>query len=92
MTKHSSEDLYEKYFNLKDRTIQVRFKSGRCIQGFFTGFFYGGDRSIDRWHFVESSTFTDTGTDEIGNMEGEIIYHSDIAEILFEEDKSVMKF
>jgi hypothetical protein len=95
MEKDLSRELYDKYFRLTNRHIQVTLSNGRTIQGIIIGFFrgneHGHDSYISRWHVVIDTEEMSMGQGIFGGLTGEIINQEDIMEVLFEEDKSVLR-
>lgn len=90
MKPDSSFILYKKYFELKNRIVEVELRNHLVLTGKFSGFFRGGSTYISKWHLVDVNILF--GLDEFGFLVGTIIYQKDIANIKFLEDNSIMYF
>ncbi|MBC7494169.1 MAG: hypothetical protein H7221_04110 [Flavobacterium sp.] len=90
MKTDASLVLYEKYYKLKNQTIEVELRNHLCLNGKFKGFFKGNTTYISKWHLVDASVLFET--DNFGFLVGEIINQKDIFKIKFMEDNSVMNF
>lgn len=96
MINDSSSWLHHKYFSLKNRQISIKLKNGRVLNGIIHGF-YHGDESWDkhfywRWYILPNGKKFGLGVDAFGFELGEIINHTDIEKIYFEEDQTEMNF
>lgn len=95
MEKDTSRILFDKYFSLSDRTIEVVLKSGRRLTSVIIGFWYSEDENdeppVKKWHIVDKEHNTSSGFDNLGIIQGEIIKHCDIDTVYFFEDKSILK-
>ena len=91
-----SIDLYNKYFKLKNRKLDIRLKNNSVLTGEFIGFFKGEDEFnepyIISWHFIDYPKNNFIGHDSFGFFLGKIIDQNDLAQIYFYEDHSIMKF
>jgi hypothetical protein len=90
-----SKQLYEKYFGLNNRSMELVLKNGRHFKGFICGFFKGDPDSDDpyviKWHVVTEADKNTFGTNILGLIAGEIIWQDDIVEIYFNGDHSCLK-
>ncbi|MBC7524955.1 MAG: hypothetical protein H7239_11020 [Flavobacterium sp.] len=82
--------LYNKYFNLKNRVIEIELKSHKVKTGKFIGFIKGNKTYISKWHFDNSNVII--GIDTFGFLIGEIINQKSISKIKFLEDNTIMNF
>ncbi len=82
--------LYEKYFKLKNRLIEIELKNNSILKGKFIGFFKSNTIYISKWHLVDANVLF--GLDAFGFLVGQIINHKDISKIKFLEDNSIMNF
>ncbi|NTW31536.1 MAG: hypothetical protein HGB12_02745 [Bacteroidetes bacterium] len=91
-----SLDLYNKYFNLKNKKVEIILKDKSVLTGVFIGFFKGDEDAhepyIIKWHLVDENDIMSMGIDIFGYMTGKIVKQTDIVEIRFYDDNSVMKF
>lgn len=96
MENNLSEQLYQKYFNLTNRTIEVTLKNGRKITGVFVSFCLGEEERNEpyttKWHIVNEKDKHTLGIDAFGFLIGEYIEQKDIESIKFFDDNSEMKF
>ena len=96
MKKDSSCILFERYFSLSDRNIEIILKNGRILHGIFAGFFFLNDDpdnpSIHTWHFVNNNEHGNSGYCGVQFCRGELILHRDIASVTFMADHSTMVF
>jgi len=96
MKRDLSEELYKKYFRLNDRKVEITLKNNVVLKGILVGFFRGDEDAeepcIERWHLADEKNEFSLGLDAFGFLSGTIVKQKDIAEILFFEDNSVMKF
>jgi hypothetical protein len=92
MEKDFSGILYEKYFSLTDRNIEIELKNGKVVQGMIIGFYRNGEYNskpcIFKWHIVNADDEMSLGVDGLGFLAGEIIKTRDIAHVRFIEDDS----
>jgi hypothetical protein len=88
--------LFEQYFKLHDRRVEVHLKNGLFLQGIIIGYFRGNeDRRyayISSWHLVKESDAFSLGIDLFGNQLGTVFKHTDILDILFLENNSHIIF
>lgn len=91
-----SRILYDRYFNLTNRNIEVKLKNGNIIRGIIVGFFKGYEDNnepyIMQWHIADEKNKILFGIDAFGNMDGTIINSKDITEVKFLEDNSIIRF
>lgn len=91
-----SKQLYDKYFGLSNRSMELVLKNGRHVKGFICGFFRGDPDSDDpyviKWHVVKEADKNTFGTNILGLITGEIIRQDDILEVYFDADHSCMEF
>lgn len=94
MKTNTSADLFNKYYSLNNRQIVVLLKNKTTYKGKFVGYFkddLDSDTSqIIIWHLTEEDVLF--GTDSFGFLVGHLIKHSDIIQVVFIEDGSVMLF
>ena len=90
MKTDASLVLYEKYYKLKNQTIEVELRNHLCLKGKFMGFFKGDTSYISKWHLVDANVLFEIDT--FGFLVGKIITQKDIFKIKFMEDNSVMNF
>lgn len=91
--KDLSIELYNKYFSLSNKKIEVTLKNKTVLLGKIIGYFYeekNPSSHILKWHIADVKSIL--GIDSFDFLEGEIIMHRDINSIYFYEDKSTMKF
>ncbi len=96
MKKDFSKLLYDRYFKLTNRNIEMILKDGKIIRGTIIGFFKG-DQSFNEpyvttWHLVDGQDKTGLGTDAFAYLEGHAIEQSDILQVKFCADNTVLKF
>lgn len=88
--------LYDKYFSITNRNIEVKMKNGVIIQGIIVGFIKGDEYSCDpyitKWHIVDTSDERSRGIDIFGFPSGTYIKHNDIVQVKFCQDNSIMIF
>lgn len=93
MKTDDSKQLYDKYYNLKDRRIEIVLKNGRYLRGVICGFFKGDAESdepyIIKWHIVAETEHKRFGHNFMGCITGEIIRQRDILEIVFNENNKI---
>lgn len=86
--------LYQKYFSLKNRLIEIELKDKSKIVGKFYSFFRGedeyGEAFITSWQIVDEDCVWDI--DELGFLEGQIVRQKDIVKVKFFDDNSEMIF
>ena len=88
-----SKQIYDTYYSLTDRVIELILKDGRCIRGIICGFFKGdpesGESYITKWHIVGSEKKDRFRSNFLGCITGEIIKQEDIQEIHFNDGKKI---
>ena len=82
--------LYEKYFKLKKKLIEIELKNHLILTGKFISFFRGYKTYISKWHLVDADVLF--GIDAFGFLVGRMINQKDISKIKFLEDNSIMNF
>lgn len=92
-----SIQLYEKYFTLKNSSVEITLKNKLVIKGTLIGYFKSdadsGKPFISRWRLIdEKDNETSLGIDIFGYATGKIVNQNDILEVWFHDDNSVMKF
>ena len=90
MEPDSSLALFQKYFNLKNRLIEIELKNHEVLKGKFIGYFRGNKDYLTKWHFT--TVDTKFGTDQFGFLIGQLIEHKDLYKILFYDDSTIMYF
>ncbi len=95
METDTSLILYQKYFSLANRQIEVKLKNNRTISGVIVGFFKSDEDAHDfhicEWHIADEKDKLTLGVDAFGYIKGVIVRHRDIIEVKFFEDGSIMK-
>ncbi|MEY4039036.1 MAG: hypothetical protein RIR67_1348 [Bacteroidota bacterium] len=89
MKPDSSLALFQKYFNLKNRSIEIELKNHEVLKGKFIGYFRGNKDYITKWHFT-TTVDTKFGRDQFGFLIGQLIEHRDILSVRFLEDDSII--
>jgi len=88
--------MYEKYYSLDNRNIEVKLKDARVLQGSIAGFFRGEDYEnepyIWQWHLVSPGKENMLGVDAFGYTEGALILQQDIIQVKFYQDNSILNF
>lgn len=87
--------LYDKYFSLTKREIEIRLKNGKVFRGVIIGFHKNNDDEIpyvQQWHIVETKDKSTFGIDAFGFLIGQIINQKDISEVMFFQDNTILKF
>ena len=96
MKKDTSRILYNRYFRLANRNIEILLKNGRKIHGRIVGYFSSDADSrespIHHWHIINGKGSSCRDYSGIGVEQGELIRHCDIASVTFEEDNSTLFF
>lgn len=96
MNKDFSKLLYDRYFNLADRNIEIIVKDGRSIKGTIIGFFKGDEAYLEpyitSWHLVDEQDKMGLGTDAFAYLQGQAVEQSEILQVKFCGDNTVMKF
>ena len=96
MKRDLSVQLYEKYFALKNRLVEITLKNKLVLKGVLIGYFKGdedaGEPLIIKWHLVDEKDEESLEIDIFGSSAGTIINQNEIVEIRFSDDNSVMKF
>jgi len=94
MKEDYSKEIYDKYCNGEDKTLQVFLKNGSKLEGIFVGYFHGdtevGEPYILKWHFVlelEMKKYRIAISAETKKEFGRIIEQKDIKEVRFKESK-----
>lgn len=86
--------LYQKIRSLWDKALEVTMKDGRIMKGKFIGYFLGdieeGEQYIIQWRVTDADDMS--GADAFGFLKGSLIVQSDIAQVKFLQDNSIMKF
>ena len=94
MKKDASRVLYDKYFNLRNRNIEIVLKNGGRIRGIIVGYYTDDleneESAIQKWHVVVANQSSCLDFSGFGGNNGTLIRHRDIASITFEEDQSTM--
>jgi hypothetical protein len=91
-----SKEIYDNYYNVKDRIVEIIMKDNRILEGKLVSFFHGNKESnepfITKWHFVDKNDIQEYQKGLVvsieGNQEiGTIIDQKNIREVRF---KSVL--
>ena len=91
-TKDNSKEIYNKFFENKDKLIGVTLKNGKVLRGIFVSFVHGDEDSNDpfiiKWHFINENDiekhkhmFSIDGNEDLGVM----IDQKDIDSVKFKE-------
>ena len=92
MARDFSKEIYDKYYNVKDRIVEITLKDNTILEGILVSFFHGGNETggpfIVRWHFIDKKDMEayhkgfDVPLD--GNQDlGRIIAQKDIRNVRF---------
>ena len=96
MKRDTSRKLYDKYFSLGNRSIEVLLKNGRILEGTIIGYYAfdedADDTPIHHWHMIDEKQQYCPAFSCLGLIRGELIRHSDIVSVTFHEDNSIMNF
>lgn len=92
--KDKSLLLYEKYFGLKNRSIEIFLFNGQSIRGTIIGFYKNSYSTpcIYRWHLLPENEKATGRYDPFGIERGVHIFQKDIVWVYFLEDKSIIVF
>lgn len=88
-SKHSNSSiiLFQKYYSLGNRRIELILKNKESFTGKIVGYFYDDNfEKIIKWHVVPMNTML--GEDGFGILNGVILNHMDIETVIFDEDKT----
>lgn len=59
MDSDYSKEIYDKYYNIKDKVVKITLKDNSVLEGKLVGFFHGdkdsGELFIKKWHFVDEN-------------------------------------
>ena len=88
MESDSSLALFQKYFNLENRLIEIELKNHEILKGKFIGYFKGKEETIVKWHFTDVDILF--GSDQFGFLIGQLVEHKDILSVRFLEDNSII--
>lgn len=96
METDASKEFYLSYFQLTNRNIEMKLKSGKQIAGviisFIKGDQYSNEPFITAWHIVPSNDSITLGINAFGIMIGEIINHDEIHAIKLLENNRTIHF
>jgi hypothetical protein len=95
MDKDFSRLLYDKYFGLSNRNIEVKLKDGTVFRCVIIGFYKKGEEDtpyITKWHIIGATDKNRLGINPLDLLNGNTIDQQEIAEVKFMEDGSVLKF
>ena len=96
MEKDFSRLLYDKYFGLTNRNLEVKMKNGAVAEGIIIGFYKGENNGnepyITRWHIAHKKDENILEITPFGFFGGQIIEQKDIAEVRFFEDNTILRF
>ncbi|HEU5053480.1 MAG TPA: hypothetical protein VFT78_10215 [Hanamia sp.] len=91
-----SKLLYDRYFHLNNRKIEVKLKSGFIVACIIIGFYKASEEDdhpyIKKWHISTITEKNALGINSLDILNGNTIDQDDIAEVKFMEDGSVLKF
>ncbi|HLP13833.1 MAG TPA: hypothetical protein VK177_18010 [Flavobacteriales bacterium] len=93
MKPEGSAILHQKYFSLSNKLIEITLRDGQVITCTIAGFFRDPDNQeqIIEWHIVPQ-TLQNTAEDIFNTATGQTIKHSQIRQVVFREDNSMMFF
>ena len=96
MKKDLSRLLYDKYFGLQNRNIEVKLKNGTVFCCVIIGFYKTGEEEdrpyINKWHIAPVTDKNKLGINALDLLNGKTIDEEDITEVTFMEDGSVLRF
>jgi hypothetical protein len=86
-----SKEIYDNYYNVKERIVEITLKDNRVLVGKLVSFYHGNldtDPFISQWHFVDKDDLEMYENGLIVSVEGDqnigmIIGQKDIKEIRF---------
>ena len=94
MKTDTSRILYDRYFQLANRNIEIRLKNGTKVHGIIVGYFSSdadnAESPIHHWHVVDVKGLSRWDFCGLRFEQGALIKHRDIAAITFEEDNSTL--
>lgn len=89
-----SREIYDNYYNVKDKIVEIILKDNRVLEGKLVSFFHG-DKDTDepfvtRWYFVDKSNIDEYQKGLLVSIEGNqdlgmVIDQNDIMEVRFKE-------
>lgn len=96
MKRNTSRILYDKYFKLANRNIEILLKNGKRIHGIIIGYFPSDPDDegspIHHWHIIDNDSQSFLNSSDPEFQQGSLIRHCDITSITFEEDNSILSF
>ena len=88
--KDYSREIFEKYYNSKNKLLKITLRDNSVLEGIFTSFFHGdensGDPYIIKWHFLDEKEISKQDIqNSIDSSEefGRIIKQKDIKHVEF---------
>ncbi len=95
MKNDNSRTLYDKYFTLTDRFVEMELKDGRSLAGTITGYcLYDDDTdapAVRYWHFVAGKSDGSAPCSGLGFIPGVMLPHRDIRSVTFREDGTTLR-
>ena len=94
MEKDFSKEIYDKYYNSKDKILIITLKDNTFLEGILVSFMHGdpedGEPFINKWHFVDKDEMDEynKGLDvalENNQDKGRIIAQKDIKDVRFKK-------
>ena len=97
MKKDSSLLVYQKYYSLANRNVIFTLNDHRICKGQIIGYYKGdidyNEPYIIKWHLhTGAQNSLNVNVELFGSMMGEIISHSDIKSVHFEDDNTIINF
>lgn len=85
-----SNEIYEKYYNSKNKVLEITLKNNTILEGIFVGAFHGdpeqGETYVIKWNFVPSGDITEY------NSLGFYARKNDFEKIIFQEEIEFVQF
>ncbi len=88
MKKDFSKEIFEKYYNSKEKILQITLKDGTILEGILVSFIHGEggiDPLIIKWHFVDKADIEKHHLSIDGEEIGTLINQEDIKSVNFKE-------
>lgn len=96
MESDHSRELFERYFALDKRLVNITLRNGSQVRGIIIAFSKGDEYLeepfITHWHLVDEKDKMSLGTNMLGLQIGQLIAQEDIVTIQFYQDNSIMNF
>lgn len=95
MIQDSSAVLFDRYFNLENRSVSVYLRNGTVHVGVFVGFFHGDEDdkyAVLRWHLMPDGEHAPLGIGAGGERKGLMIDSATIARVELHGDNTTITF